>query len=417
MTDITLTSGKVAGKTAESKFLARRYASERRFKSYGAIALAITTAFLLFLLVDIVIKGIPAFTAQSVTLPVNLDATAINASDIKSADFETMVKDAIRNKFPEVTARADRKKLTGSISQAAADDLRAQVIANPALIGTTYNAKLLLSDDADLYLKGIATQDAMPWLDQLKKEGLISSAFNWRFLTSADSREPELAGILGALVGSLFTVSVALGLSLPLGVAAAIYLEEFAPKNKFTDFIEININNLAAVPSIIFGLLGLAVFLNLFGLPRSAPLVGGLVLSLLVLPTVIIATRAALKAVPPSIKEAALGVGATHQQAVFQHVLPLALPGILTGSILSLARALGETAPLLMIGMVAFIADIPGSFTHAATALPVQIYLWSDLPEAAFRSRTAATIIILMLVLLVLNALAIYLRRRFERRW
>jgi phosphate transport system permease protein len=255
------------------------------------------------------------------------------------------------------------------------------------------------------------------WLESLKDRGAIEKGIAWRFFTSGDSREPELAGLQGALVGSLLALAVALGLSLPLGVAAAVYLEAFAARNRFTDVIEVNINNLAAVPSIIFGLLGLAVFLNFFGLPRSASLVGGMVLALLVLPTIIIASRAALKAVPPSISEAALGVGASQQQAVFHHVLPLALPGILTGTILAVARALGETAPLLMIGMVAFIVDVPHSLTDAATVLPVQIFLWSDLPEIAFKSRTAAAIVVLLAVLFCLNAIAIYLRKRFERRW
>ena len=255
------------------------------------------------------------------------------------------------------------------------------------------------------------------WLEKLKAEGRVENGIAWRFFTDGDSREPELAGIRGALIGSLLTVAVALVLALPLGIAAALYLEQFAPKNRWTDLIEVNINNLAAVPSIIFGLLGLAVFLGFFGLPRSAPLVGGLVLALLVLPTIIIASRAALKAVPPSITEAALGVGASHQQAVFHHVLPLALPGIMTGTILGLARAFGETAPLLMIGMIAFIADVPEGFTSAATVLPVQVFLWSDLPELAFQSRTAAAIIVLLVVLFALNAAAVYLRKRFERRW
>jgi len=255
------------------------------------------------------------------------------------------------------------------------------------------------------------------WLESLRENGLIERGLAWRFFTSGDSREPELAGLRGALVGSLLTVAVALSLALPLGIAAAIYLEAFAPKGRLTDLIEVNINNLAAVPSIIFGLLGLAVFLNFFGLPRSAPAAGGLVLALLVLPTIIIASRAALKAVPPSIAEAALGVGASPQQAVFHHVLPLALPGILTGTILALARALGETAPLLMIGMVAFIVDVPKTFTDAATALPVQVFLWSDLPEIGFQSKTAAAIVVLLAVLFCLNAIAVYLRKRFERRW
>jgi phosphate transport system permease protein len=255
------------------------------------------------------------------------------------------------------------------------------------------------------------------WLERLRDQGLVERRFNWAFFTSGDSREPELAGIRGALIGSALMLLVTLVLCVPIGVAAAIYLEEFAPKNRLTEIIEVNINNLAAVPSIVFGLLGLAVFLNFFGLPRSAPLVGGLVLALLVLPTIIIASRAALKAVPPSIKEAALGVGASHQQAIFHHVLPLAMPGIMTGTIIGMAHALGETAPLLMIGMVAFIVEVPTALTDAATALPVQIYLWSDLPEIAFQSKTAAAIIVLLMFLFVMNGAAIFLRRRFERRW
>ncbi len=255
------------------------------------------------------------------------------------------------------------------------------------------------------------------WLEQLKAKGEIERQFNWRFFTAGDSREPELAGIRGALVGSALTLLVTLVLCLPIGVAGAIYLEEFAPKNRLTEIIEININNLAAVPSIVFGLLGLAVFLNFFGLPRSAPLVGGLVLALLVLPTIIIASRAALKAVPPSIKEAALGVGASHQQAIFHHVLPLAMPGIMTGTIIGMAHALGETAPLLMIGMVAFIVETPLSITDASTVLPVQIFLWSDLPEVGFQARTAAAIMVLLGFLFLMNGTAIILRKRFERRW
>jgi phosphate transport system permease protein len=261
------------------------------------------------------------------------------------------------------------------------------------------------------------TDPEVAFLERFRELGKVERNFNWLFFTSGDSREPELAGIRGALVGTALTLLVTLALCLPIGVMAAVYLEEFAPKNKLTALIEVNINNLAAVPSIVFGLLGLAVFLNFFGLPRSAPLVGGLVLALLVLPTIIIASRAALKAVPPSIKEAALGVGASHQQAVFHHVLPLAMPGIMTGTIIGMAHALGETAPLLMIGMIAFIVDVPKGFTEAATVLPVQIYLWSDLPEVAFQAKTAATIIVLLVFLFVMNGMAIWLRKRFERRW
>ncbi|MFB0952856.1 MAG: phosphate ABC transporter permease PstA, partial [Rhodospirillales bacterium] len=249
------------------------------------------------------------------------------------------------------------------------------------------------------------------------ERGRITTSFNTTFFTSADSREPELAGIWGAVSGSFFTMIVTLLLSFPIGVAAAVYLEEFAPKNRITQIIEVNINNLAAVPSIVYGLLGLAVFINFFGLPRSAPLVGGLVLALMTLPTIIIASRVALKAVPPSIREAALGLGASRMQVVSHHVLPLAMPGILTGTIIGMAQALGETAPLLMIGMVAFIVDIPGGITDPATVLPVQVYLWADSPERAFVARTSAAIMVLLAFLIVMNALAVLLRKKFERRW
>jgi phosphate transport system permease protein len=255
------------------------------------------------------------------------------------------------------------------------------------------------------------------WVDDLMENGEIRKQFNTNLFTSGDSREPELAGIWGAVVGSFLTLVITLLLSFPIGIAAAIYLEEFAAKNRWTDLIEVNINNLAAVPSIVFGLLGLAVFLNFFGLPRSVPLVGGLVLTLMTLPTIIIASRASLQSVPPSIREAALGVGASKMQMVFHHVLPLAMPGMLTGTIIGMARALGETAPLLMIGMVAFIVDIPGGITDPATALPVQIYLWADSPERAFTERTSAATLVLLAFLITMNALAVYLRKRFERRW
>ena len=487
----------------DPKLIAARYRAERRFRAYGAAALGLTALFLAILIADIAVKAWPAFFEYRAVLKIAVDPARVDAKDPVKGDFEGLVKDAFRAAFPAVTARGDKKKLTGLLSVGAADDLRRLVVADPALVGSEVTAPVLLSADADLYLKGQQTKTArrpgagtiriagmgegyvltgdidglspgelvrvnggalritavvaggleaealvrpetlntatagqwdvlsfsiaesgrrisdreIVWLESLKDRGAIEESIAWRFFTSGDSREPELAGLKGALVGSLLAVAVALGLSLPLGVAAAIYLEEFAPKNRLTDLIEVNINNLAAVPSIIFGLLGLAVFLNFFGLPRSAALAGGLVLALLVLPTIIIASRAALKAVPPSIAEAALGVGASHQQAVFHHMLPLALPGILTGTILAVARALGETAPLLMIGMVAFIVDIPHNLTDAATVLPVQIFLWSDLPEIAFQSRTAAAIVVLLTVLFCLNAVAIYLRKRFERRW
>jgi phosphate transport system permease protein len=400
---------------------ASRYAAERRFKALGLAAILITAAFLVFLMGDIIGKAIPAFTTNAATLKVMVDPSKVDAGNPRSGDFQGLLKQAWHNQFPEVTERGDKKKLNGLISARAADDLQDMVVADPTLIGKEITVPLAFSSEADIYLKGHGQgsldEKSVAWLEALKAKGQITSGFTTSFFTNGDSREPENAGILGALIGSVFTILVTLMVSLPLGVAAALYLEEFAPKNRLTDIIEVNINNLAAVPSIIFGLLGLAVFLNAFGLPRSTALVGGLVLALLVLPTIIIASRAALRSVPPSIKEAALGVGASHQQAVFHHVLPLAIPGILTGTILGVSRALGETAPLLMIGMIAFIADVPGGISDSATVLPVQVFLWSDLPEEAFKARTAAAILVLLTLLFCINALAIYMRNKFERRW
>jgi phosphate transport system permease protein len=429
MTDTTLSGVRsldLHSDAAKARVKAR-YRAEARFRFYGLAAIGITVLFLAVVLADIVRKSTPAFTQHVLRLTVTLDPAEIDPKgtrNFRSADFHALVRNALRAEFPEVKDRAGRRELDRILSSGAADDLRDRVVADPGLFGRTVTVPVLLSSDADLYFKGLGTRiqrtggaGIATWLDRLKGKGLVESRFNWRFFTSGDSREPELAGIRGALVGSALTLFVTLALCVPLGVAGAIYLEEFAPKNRFTEIIEVNINNLAAVPSIVFGLLGLAVFLNFFGLPRSAPVVGGLVLALLVLPTIIIASRAALRAVPPSIKEAALGVGASHQQAVFHHVLPLAMPGIMTGTIIGMAHALGETAPLLMIGMVAFIVETPSSITDAATVLPVQIYLWSDLPEAGFQAKTAAAIMVLLVFLFVMNGAAIILRRQFERRW
>ncbi len=339
---------------------------------------------------------VPSGTEGTITLT---GAPALSVASFTSADPSTYVR--INGGWVKITGAANGQ-LTGDVYM-------------PLTSANAGDWKLVSFDTPEGSRR--LTDREVVWLQSLKEQGLIERSFNWHFFTQGDSREAELAGILGALTGSLFTMLITLIICLPAGVAAAIYLQEFAPKNRWTDLIEVNINNLAAVPSIIFGLLGLAVFLNFFGLPRSTPLVGGLVLALLVLPTIIIASRAALGAVPPSIREGALGVGASHQQAIFHHVLPLAMPGILTGTIIGMAHALGETAPLLLIGMVAFIVDVPASPMDAATALPVQIYLWSDLPEAAFKAKTAAAIIVLLMFLFVMNGLAIFLRRRFERRW
>ncbi len=543
-----------------------RYRSERRFRALGIVALSLTTLFLAFLLVDVIRKGLPVFTAHSLVLDVTVPQDAIDpsgrrdAAAIRGADLYPVTRDAMKAAVPGVQGRSAERTLTRLLSVGATADLVERLVAEPQLIGTPLRTRLLLSDDADMFFKakhevtsapgrGVATPDGVSgtvtvtlsepgfaarlaavkaahaasaqvlrleaersarqgaverakdaatkadalaakaaakdaaetlddtlpsllvalggglvkietleasratgvvllpfaeakayadwrivaferpaserkitdqeiaYLEHLRATGKVEAHFNTRFFTSGDSREPELAGIRGALVGTAWTMLVTLLLCVPIGVLAAIHLEEFAPKNRITDLIEVNINNLAAVPSIVFGLLGLAIFLNFFDLPRSAPLVGGLVLALLVLPTIIIASRAAIKSVPPSIKEAALGVGASQQQAVFHHVLPAAVPGIMTGTIIGMAHALGETAPLLLIGMVAFIVDVPQAITDASTVLPVQIYLWSDLPEPAFQQKTAGAIILMLVFLFVMNAAAIVIRRRFERRW
>ncbi|WP_337659827.1 phosphate ABC transporter permease PstA [Anderseniella sp. Alg231-50] len=596
--------GKPMSQALDASRIKKRYRAEARFRWYGLAAIGFACAFLVLLLSDILLKGLPAFEANTVTLDVALDDSKIDADAINKGNFNSIVNSAIRAQFPGVKSRSDRRALPKLLSFDAADKVRREIIANPALIGTTQRLDLKLSDEADLFLQGMSTDEAalpvsgslsveevgkdfrltssgddftgvlarvkqqletrrarlsldasklervrdrlaaetpvaeaavaeagtaatdthpakrrlaklradtssvaaalerlkaqtdklsasienpsgaeiltsalpsyfvwlpergvvkiaevgsnyitgqayMPvaatdavaagnwslveysqpeadrrindkeiiWLTSLRDAGMVNSGFNWPFFQRGDSREAEVAGVLGGMIGSALTLLVTLILSLPIGVAAAIYLEEFAPRNRITRLIEVNINNLAAVPSIVFGLLGLAVFLNFFGLPRSSAMVGGMVLALMTLPTIIIASRAALRAVPPSIREGALGVGASHQQAVFHHVLPLAMPGILTGTIIGMAQALGETAPLLMIGMVAFIVDVPTGFSDAATVLPVQIFLWSDLPEAAFQAKTAGAIMVLLGFLFLMNALAVFLRRQFERRW
>jgi phosphate transport system permease protein len=327
-----------------------------------------------------------------------------------------------------VEGRKNVRDLARLVSGGASFDLRDRVMNDRGLIGQRETQWVLASDDVDQFVKGkiqrpvgeesgpLSAQQ-FEWIAALEQAGALELRFNKTFFTHGDSREPEQAGVWGAVMGSLFTLVLTLALSFPIGVAAAIYLEEFAHKNRWTDLIEVNINNLAAVPSIVFGLLGLAVFIGFFGLPRSAPLVGALVLTLLTLPTIIIASRAALKGVPPSIREAALGMGASKIQMVAHHVLPLAMPGMLTGTIIGMARALGESAPLLMIGMVAFIVDVPKSLFDPATVLPVQVFIWSDVPERAFVERTSGAIIVLLAFLIVMNGLAVILRNRFERRW
>ncbi|WP_456384969.1 phosphate ABC transporter permease PstA [Desulfolithobacter sp.] len=411
-----------------SQGLGKRYRRERRFRLMGLLAIMASLGFLLILFGSIVSKGYSAFLQTEIKLTIHFDAKVFDVSNLARADYAALVKASMRELFPGVKGRRDKRQLYRLVSSGAAYTLQKMVVANPALIGTTQDVWLPADDEVDMFVKGHIkreveesyrrlTDKQIRWIDHLAESGRLERRFNSIFFSAGDSREPELAGIHGAAMGSLFTLLVTLGLSFPIGVATAVYLEEFAPRNRWTDLIEVNINNLAAVPSIVFGLLGLAVFLNFFGMPRSTPLVGGLVLTLMTLPTIIIASRASLKSVPPSIREAALGVGASKMQTIFHHVLPLAMPGMMTGTIIGMAQALGETAPLLMIGMVAFIVDIPQGFTDPATVLPVQIYLWADSPERAFVERTSAAIMVLLAFLMVMNGAAVLLRKKFERRW
>ena len=408
--------------------LKRRYRAERWFRRLGLTAIALALTFIAFLFFTIVKDGYTAFTQTSIQLDIDFAETAFVRENLSAADYPGLVKQALRDMFPEVTGRNDLRLLYNLASPGAAYTLRNMVVSDPRIIGTRQNIWVVADDDVDMLMKGKIDRNLpdtgrrisdtqLAWIDALQDQGRLEKRFNTTFFTSGDSREPELAGVLGALKGSFLTLLITLSLSFPIGVATAVYLEEFAPKNGWTDIIEININNLAAVPSIIFGLLGLAIFINFFGLPRSTPIVGGLVLSLMTLPTIIIAGRAALKSVPPSIREAALGIGASKMQTVTHHVLPLALPGMLTGTIIGMAQALGETAPLLMIGMVAFIVDIPGSISDPATLLPVQIFLWADSPERAFTEKTSAAIMVLLGFLIAMNAIAIFLRKKFEMKW
>jgi len=413
--------------------LKKRYRREKRFQWYGRLAVLTGFIFLFVLLADIVSKGTPAFTQNFIRLGIHFDPAVLGVETdampeaLYQADYMAVIRKGLRAMFPDVKGRKQKKQLYRLVSVGAEYELRDYVMAHPEVIGQTQDIWLRAHAEADGYLKGqvdVSLPEAerrlkdhqIAWLDKLKAEGRVDERFNTTFFTAGDSREPELAGIRAALSGSFLTLLVTFLLSFPVGVFAAVYLEEFAPRNRLTDLIEININNLAAVPSIVFGLLGLAVFINFFGLPRSAPLVGGIVLSLMTLPTIIITSRAAIQAVSPSIRQAAMGVGASRLQTVFHHVLPVAMPGILTGSILGMAQALGESAPLLMIGMVAFIMDVPGGVTDPSTVLPVQVYLWADSPERGFVEKTSAAIMVLMGFLILMNGLAIWLRRRFEKK-
>ncbi|GAB5381686.1 MAG: phosphate ABC transporter permease PstA [Aliiglaciecola sp.] len=417
-----------------NKNLAKRYRAEKRFKAYGIAAILFGLSCVVLLFTDIIGKGHSAFLQTYVYLEVEFDPESLEIDDITDpgqiarADYTGLIRTALREQFTDANGRRDRRSLYALVSNGAGFNLREKLEDDPTLLNQSVGVWLLADDDVDTYYKsrnddgseaftGRLNEKQINWVETLIANEHLVKRFNTTFFSSGDSREPEQAGILGAMMGSLFTLLVTIALSFPIGIAAAVYLEEYAPKNKFTDFIEVNINNLAAVPSIIFGLLGLSIFIGFFEMHRSLPLVGGLVLTLMTLPTIIISSRAAIKSVPPSIRDAALGLGASKMQVVLHHVLPLAMPGMLTGAIIGFAQALGETAPLLMIGMVAFIVDIPGGVADPATALPVQIFLWSDSPERAFVERTSAAIMVLLAFLISMNTLAIWLRKRLERRW
>lgn len=410
-----------------SKNLSIRHRAEKRFIAYGFISLILAATMLATIIGSMIYRSIPAYTNYSIDLEINM--TEISAEDeFEDINFRGIIRSSLFSFFPEVESRSDKRKLFKLISSSASYTLRDFIIENPSYINKKFYFNVLFTDDSDIFYKGYVDtslseserrldDQEVAWLNELKNTGRVKNKISKNLFLNGDSREPEVAGFWGATIGSLITISVTLLLSFPIGVLTAIYLENFAAKNRITDFIEVNINNLAAVPSIIFGLLGLAVFINFFGMPRSIPLVGGLVLSLMTLPTIIIATRSSLQSVPPSIREASLAMGASEMQVVFQHLLPSALPGIFTGTIIGLARAFGESAPLLLIGMVAFIVDIPSTFTDPATALPVQIYIWADSPERAFVAKTSAATLILIGLLILINLAAVLLRKRYEVKW
>jgi phosphate transport system permease protein len=400
----------------------KRNQSEKRFKFYGILAVATAIILLMILLFKIFSTGISAFNQTYIGVKIQIEAN----SDVSNLDPRRELKRNLRAMFPDVKTRSEKKNLYSIFSNGAYYEFQ-EMLDNydgKKIDGYYY---FLASDDVDMYVKGTVKRKGnsagriessqMIYIDMFKNMNLIELKYNKYLLGASDSRDPELAGILGAIYGSLYAILIAFITSFPLGILTAVYLEKLASRNRFSDLIETNINNLAAVPSIVFGLLGLAIFLNFFDLPRSASLVGGLTLGLMTLPTIVIASRSAIKSVPPSIEEASIGLGSSKIQTIFNFTLPLAMPGILTGTIIGMARAIGETAPLLMIGMVAFIVDIPRSPMDAATALPVQIFLWQDSPERAFVERTSAAIMVLLLFLFVLNITAVYLRKKLEKKW
>ncbi len=400
--------------------LKKRYRSEKIFKFSGLLAIAIAVMFLLILFSAVVYRGAPAFVTHKIALEVDLTKDQNNDRQV--------IKDALKTKFPEAQSAIEKANLYRLLSKIAHLELKENIAKNPDLMGKKTVMWFSVSSDVDMFLKGkiletTANEDRklkdqqIAWVKILQNENAVSSSFNWNFFKYADSAEPEIAGMSASIVGSILTILVFLVAAFPVAVMAAFYLEEFAPKNMLTDIVEVSINNLAAIPSIIFGLLGLVVYLNFMHLPRSSAIVGGLTLAMLVLPVIIIATRNSIKTIPSSIKEAAVAMGASKTQVMFHHTLPLSLPGIMTGTILAVSRALGETAPLLMIGMVAFIADVPQSFMDPTTVMPVQIYLWSDSPELGFAEKSAAAIMVLLAFLISFNGVAVYIRKKFEKKW
>lgn len=442
MTDATISAGTGPGASAPRRLndpalLRRRYAAERRFQWYGIAAILFALFFLVVLFWSIISQGWTAFLQTQYTLDVTIEKEIVapegklDDASLRMADYNRLARNALAKALGVEYAklpRPQRRDLNNLLSRGVDVQIRDRVIADPSIVGKTVKIPLLAHGNVDALLKGAIdrrTSEAsrqlndrqVGWVDTLTKNGIAAKHFNTGLFAYGASSQPETSGLAVALVGSFFMMLIVALLAVPIGAAAAAYLEEFAPRNRWTDLIEVNINNLAAVPSIVFGLLGLAIFINMFGIPRSASLVGGLVLTLMTLPTVIIATRAAIRAVPPSIREAALGVGASKMQTLFHHTLPLALPGIMTGTIIGLVQALGETAPLLMIGLVAFVVDVPSTPLDPATALPVQIYMWATSAERGFVERTAGATMVLLAFLFIMNATAVWLRRRFERKW
>ncbi len=406
----------------------KRLRAEERFKWYGRLALALAVLMLVLLLGSLIQRGWTGFVQSQARINIIFDKAALGLTEsdslenLSSSSYNILLRNALKQRFPEVTTPKELRDLYGIFGNKAGLSLKTILEADNSLLGQQKEVWLPLSSDADLYLKKSGSEQnindrQIEWLNKLSENDSVKKVFNSGFFTQGDSRNPESAGFLGAMIGSAFTLVICLLVVFPLGVATAVFLEEFAKKTHFVDFIEVNINNLAAVPSIVFGLLGLAIYINTMGMPRSASLVGGMTLALMILPVIIIATRTALKSIPNSIRDAARALGATPVQMVWHHTLPLALPGVMTGTILGMARAIGETAPLLMIGMVAFVADIPTSFTSPATVMPVQIYLWASSPEAGFAEKTAAGILVLLVLLIAMNMLAIILRKKFEVRW